>query len=83
MTSTYFVYILRCVDDTLYTGVATDLSRRIEEHRLGRGAKYTRTHKPLEMVYHEEVGSRGEAQRCEAAIKKMTRAQKLELIASV
>ncbi len=79
----YFVYILSCVDETLYTGIATDVVRRFVEHKEGRGAKYTRAHKPERIVYTEEVGSRSEAQKREAAIKKMPRIKKLALCASL
>ncbi len=76
----YFIYILRCADDTLYTGIATDVTRRFEEHRLGLGAKYTRAHKPVRVVYQEKIGSRSDAQKREAAIKKLTRIKKLAMI---
>lgn len=76
----YSVYILCCVDKTLYTGVATDVKRRFLEHKRGVGAKYTRSHKPMKIVYQEKVGTRGDAQKREAEIKKMTRAKKLDLI---
>ena len=79
MVQIYSVYILRCVDGTLYTGIATDVERRFLEHKEGRGAKYTRAHKPLTIVHQEESGTRSAAQQREAQIKKMTRAQKLAL----
>lgn len=78
----YSVYILRCADDTLYTGITNDLSRRLLDHQSGKGGKYTRAHPGVAMVYHETVGERGSALRREAAIKKMTRQQKLILIAA-
>lgn len=77
----WWVYILRCGDGTLYTGVATDVDRRFSEHRRGRGAKYTRAHGAEAVVYRESCADKGAALRREAAIKKLTRAQKLALLA--
>lgn len=77
-----FVYVLRCGDGSLYTGSTTDLARRLKAHRNGRGAKYTRSRLPLELVYWEEVSDWPSALRREAAIKRLTRLQKLALIAS-
>ena len=75
------VYIIRCDDDTLYTGVTTDVERRFREHRdLPAGAKYFNGRKPLEVVYREGGHSRSSAAQREAAIKKFSRAEKLELI---
>lgn len=75
------VYIIRCDDDTLYTGVTTDVERRFREHRdLPAGAKYFNGRKPLEVVYREVGHSRSSAAQREAAIKKLSRADKLELI---
>ena len=75
----YFVYILRCSDGTLYTGYTDDVLRRFQVHQSGRGAKYTRSRLPVELVYSEELPDKSAALRREAAIKKMTRAQKLAL----
>ena len=75
-----FVYILECVDGTLYTGWTTGLERRVSKHNAGKGAKYTRSRRPVKLVYHEEHLTRSSAMRREAAIKKLTRAKKLELI---
>ena len=77
----WYLYILRCGDGTLYTGITTDVARRLEAHRQGRGAKYTRGRGPLRLVYREEMESWPAALRREAAIKKLTRAQKIALIA--
>ena len=77
----WFVYILRCGDDTLYTGSTDDISRRLSAHNSGKGAKYTRGRGPLELVYSEELPTHSDALRREAAIKRLTRQQKLELIA--
>ena len=80
----YFVYIVKCADDTLYTGIATELERRIEEHNgSDKGAKYTRVRRPVKLVYSEEYSDRSLASKREYQIKKkMSRAEKLKLIAS-
>ncbi|MBQ3357061.1 MAG: GIY-YIG nuclease family protein [Oscillospiraceae bacterium] len=75
------VYILRCGDGTLYTGMTDDFPRRLEQHRAGRGAKYTRGRAPLEPVYRESCASKPEALKREYAIKRLTREKKLALIA--
>ncbi|WP_417043545.1 GIY-YIG nuclease family protein [Dysosmobacter sp.] len=77
-----FVYMLRCGDGSLYTGSTTDLSRRLAAHRSGHGAKYTRGRLPLELVYWEEMPDWPSALRREAAIKRLTRSEKLALLAS-
>lgn len=77
----WYVYLLRCGDGTLYTGITDDVSRRLAAHRAGRGAKYTRGRGPLELVYLEEQPGRGEALRRELEIKKLRRAQKEKLAA--
>ena len=77
----WFVYILRCRDGTLYTGIAIDLERRLEAHRRGAGAKYTRSRRPLTLAYHERQPDRSSALRREAAIRRLGRAGKLALIA--
>jgi len=73
------VYILRCADGTLYTGVTTDPERRLREHNAGGvlGARYTRARRPVELVHQEAAANRAEACRREAAIKKLTRQAKL------
>ena len=78
----YFVYILKCADETLYTGIATELKRRIEEHNSSdKGAKYTRVRRPVRLVYSEEYPDRSSASKREYVIKKkMSRVEKLELI---
>lgn len=80
----YFVYMVKCADNTFYTGIATELGRRIEEHNSSdKGAKYTRTRRPVELVYSEEYPDRSSASKREYEIKKkMNRAEKLQLIAS-
>ncbi len=79
----WLVYILRCADATLYTGITTDLDRRLEAHNLGRGAKYTRARLPVELIYREGAASRSEASRREAEIKRLSRREKISLIADV
>lgn len=74
------VYILRCGDGTLYTGMTDDFPRRLEQHRSGKGAKYTRGRAPLEPVYREDCASRPEALKREYAIKQLPREKKLALI---
>ena len=77
----WYVYIIKCSDATLYTGVTTDIERRFREHKEGKtGAKYTRGRFPLEVVYTETCASRSEAQKREAVIKKLTKKEK-ELLA--
>ena len=78
----YYVYIVKCADNTLYTGIATQLDRRVEEHNSSdKGAKYTRVRRPVELVYSEEYPDRSSASKREYEIKKkMTRKEKLALI---
>jgi len=75
------VYILRCADDTLYTGVAADLQRRLRQHNgeLAGGPRYTRGRRPVQLLWSEAAASRGAAQQREAAIRKLDRAGKLAL----
>lgn len=78
----WYVYILRCSDNTLYTGVAKDLAKRIHQHNHGNeGAKYTRARRPVELVYQELMENRSIAQQREHRIKRLTAAQKRQLIA--
>ncbi len=76
----YTVYILLCRDKTLYTGITTDVERRFAEHKRGEGANYTRAHKPLRIVYTEQAKDRSTASKREAAIKRLSRIEKLALI---
>ena len=78
----HYVYILRCSDGTFYTGYTTDPVRRTRVHNSGKGAKYTRARRPVELIYTEEFDGKREAQRREYAIKQLTRAEKEELIKS-
>ena len=76
----WFVYILRCADNSLYTGLTNDLDQRLEKHNLGKGAKYTRSRLPVEIVYSEKLASKSDALKRECQIKKMKRAEKMQLI---
>ena len=81
--SLWYVYIVRASDETLYTGITTDLKRRLAEHQSGKaGAKYFRGRTALEMVVTESSATRSTASKREAEIKKLTRAQKVSLIKS-
>ncbi|WP_251318477.1 GIY-YIG nuclease family protein [Flintibacter muris] len=76
----WYVYILRCGDGTLYTGITDNISRRLAVHRSGKGAKYTRGRGPLELAYTEEVPDKPAALRREYQIKRLTRQEKEQLI---
>ncbi len=76
----WFVYLLRCADGSLYAGVTTDPERRLEEHNAGTGARYTRGRRPVVLAYLERAPDRAGACRREAAIKRLTRTDKLTLI---
>jgi putative endonuclease len=77
----YFVYILKCSDNTLYTGIATDISRRVDEHNNSdKGAKYTKNRRPVTLVYTERLEDRSSASKREYEIKKLSRTKKMELI---
>ncbi len=76
----HYVYILECKDTTLYTGYTNNLEKRIVTHNKGKGAKYTRYRLPAKLIYYEEFSTKSEALKREHAIKKFSRAKKLELI---
>jgi putative endonuclease len=77
----YYLYILKCADDTLYTGITTDLKRRLGEHNGTKlGAKYTSARRPVELVYSRKFKNRSLASREEERIKKLNKSKKLELI---
>lgn len=77
----HYCYILKCADDTLYTGYTTDLERRLKAHNSGRGAKYTKVRRPCELVYYEEFEDKTEAMRREWEIKhRLDRKEKIKLI---
>ena len=75
-----YIYIVKCKDKTLYTGWTNDLDKRIKAHNDGLGAKYTKSRRPVKLVYYEEYNTKQEAMSREYAIKQMTRQEKLKLI---
>ena len=85
---THFVYVLRCADNTLYTGYTTNLARRLSEHNgegesktaRSAGARYTRVRRPVTLVYHESFTTRADAQTRERAIKQLTKTEKEKLV---
>lgn len=80
MEKSWHLYILKCGDGSLYTGITNDLPHRLEAHRTGKGAKYTRGRGPLELVYERSCDSYSQALKLEAAVKKLPRQKKLLLI---
>ena len=80
MEHTWKLYMLRCGDGSLYTGITTDVEKRFAAHNGGKGAKYTRSRRPLELVYTEECGDHSAALKRELEIKRLTRIEKLKLI---
>lgn len=77
----YYLYILKCADGTLYTGITVDLKRRVGEHNTSKkGAKYTRNRRPVKLVYSKKFRNRSLATKAEARIKNLSRAEKLKLI---
>ncbi|MRR49805.1 MAG: GIY-YIG nuclease family protein [Rhodocyclaceae bacterium] len=73
----WHVYLIECVDGSLYTGISTDVERRFQEHLAGKGARYTRSHKPLRVVASRPVGNRSEALSVELAIKRLPKQKKI------
>ncbi len=80
--SPWWVYVLRCADGTLYTGITTDPARRLAQHNAGTASKYTRSRRPVAMVYREPAPTHGDALRRELAIKKLPRVAKDALVKS-
>ena len=80
MESKWYLYLLRCRDGSLYCGITTDVQKRLEQHRSGKGAKYTRGRAPLELVYTEECADHSTALKRELAVKALPREEKLKLI---
>ena len=76
----WYLYILRCRDNTLYTGITVDVEKRFAAHSAGRGAKYTRGRGPLELVYRERCGTHSDALKRERIVKSMRRSQKEKMI---
>jgi putative endonuclease len=79
-TTNWWVYILRCVDGNLYTGITTNLERRLRQHNAGTASKYTRSRRPVETVYRQSLPNQNKALQREAAIKSLTRSGKVKLI---
>ena len=80
MEKAWYLYILRCGDGSLYTGITTDVEKRLEAHRSGKGAKYTRGRGPLTLVYRETCGDHSRALKRELEVKAMTAAQKNKML---
>jgi predicted GIY-YIG superfamily endonuclease len=78
----WFIYILRCADGSLYTGITKDVKRRCQQHNDGTASRYTRSRRPVILVYREPYRSQGQALKREAAIKALTRQQKAAIIAT-
>ncbi|MES2356365.1 MAG: GIY-YIG nuclease family protein [Pseudomonadota bacterium] len=76
---TWWCYIIRCADGTLYTGITNDLDKRMDAHNAGTASKYTRPRRPVNLTYQEEFPDRSEASKREAAIKRLSREAKLTL----
>jgi len=76
----WFCYLLRCADDTLYCGITNDLDKRLAAHNAGTASKYTRTRLPVEILFDERCADRSTASKREMAIKRLSRAEKLRLI---
>ena len=76
----WYVYILLCKDKSLYTGITDNLKKRFSEHKEGRGGSYTRSHKPVKIVYTEELASKSEALKREMEIKKWDRTAKIKIL---
>jgi putative endonuclease len=81
--ASWFVYVVSCRDGSLYTGISTDVEARILRHNDGRGARYTRTRRPVQLLYVERKRNRSNALRREAAIKSLSREQKMDLVGGV
>ena len=78
----WFLYMIRCKGNMLYTGISTDVQRRFKEHQAGKGAKFLRGKSPLELVYQKQVGNHSEALKAELNIKKLCKTEKEKLISS-
>jgi putative endonuclease len=76
----WYVYIVECFDGTLYTGITTDINRRLNQHNSGKGAKYTSIRRPVKLMSISEVGDRSDASKEEYRIKQLTRKEKIEYI---
>lgn len=76
----WFIYLIRCRNNSLYTGITTDVERRFLEHESGKGAKYLRGKGPLKLVFYEEVGTKSDASKLEHLIKKLSKKEKESII---
>jgi putative endonuclease len=76
----WFLYLIRCKGDQLYTGITTNIERRLAEHQSGKGAKYLRGKTPLQLIFQQKIGSRSEALKIEAAVKKWPKVEKEKMI---
>ncbi|MCK5125745.1 MAG: GIY-YIG nuclease family protein [candidate division Zixibacteria bacterium] len=79
---TWYLYIVRCSNDAFYTGITKDIPNRVEKHNSGKGAKFTRTYRPCELVYFETLPSVQDAMKREIAVKKLSRAKKEDIVNS-
>ena len=80
MESKYYVYMLLCSDQTFYTGTSNNVEKRVKTHNAGKGAKYTKVRRPVQLMYTEELANKSAALKREIAIKKLTRQQKEQLL---
>lgn len=80
--ATWHAYILRCADQSLYVGITTDLEARLAKHNAGKGGAYTRSHRPVQMVWHEKAASESAARKREAELKKLKKSEKERLAQS-
>lgn len=81
-TEPWFLYIVKCADDSFYTGITKEIGQRLQAHNTGKGARYTRSHGPCELVYFERLKSIQEAMKREVAVKRMSRKRKESLVDS-
>lgn len=80
MTKPWYLYIVKCRDDSLYTGITTDIMRRIAQHNSGKGAKYTRSRRPVTLVFSKEYKDRSAASKAEYYTKRLSRKEKIKMI---
>jgi len=79
----YYIYVLHCKDGSYYTGSTNNVEKRFKDHLLGKGARYTKSHKPIEIIYQEEFSTKSEALKREVEIKNWSREKKEKLVQSV
>ncbi|MEM9776618.1 MAG: GIY-YIG nuclease family protein [Chloroflexota bacterium] len=77
---TWHIYLIRCADNSLYTGITTDVERRFRTHSAGKGAKYVKARRPLKLVFQQEIGDRSLASKVEYAVKQLTKRQKERIV---